>query len=144
VYGTVTVPPALLSGLPNSIRFNGPVGRDELYRAYRAADLLVFPSLCDGFGMVVTEALSHGLPVLTTRRAGAADRIRSGETGFVISSADAGELAAALDAAISRRTALADMRPAAWKAAASWQWSDYRRELGRVVVERYRAWPGPS
>jgi glycosyltransferase involved in cell wall biosynthesis len=145
VYGTVTVPPALLSGLPDSIRFHGSVGRDELFAAYRAADLLVFPSLCDGFGMVVTEAMSRGVPVLTTRRAGAADLIRSGATGVLVEPADTDDLAGAIEKAITGRADLAAMRPAALAAAAGWQWADYRRELARVVSERYRAWQsGPS
>jgi glycosyltransferase involved in cell wall biosynthesis len=139
VYGTSTVPQILLAGLPDSIRFHGPVDRDELFRAYRAADLLVFPSLCDGFGMVVTESLSRGLPVLTTRRAGAADFIRHGENGFVIAPGDTSALATTLDYAIGRRSDLAPMRSAALNAAAVWQWSDYRRELVRIVLERYQA-----
>jgi glycosyltransferase involved in cell wall biosynthesis len=140
VYGTTTVPQALLVNLPDSIRFHGPVSRDELFRAYRGADLLVFPSLCDGFGMVVTEALSRGVPVLTTRRAGAADLIRRGDNGFVIEPGSADELASALEQAIHKRGDLAAMRPAALGTAAKWQWSDYRRELVRKVLEKYWMW----
>lgn len=139
VYGTVGVPDALLDGLPTSIRFHGPVGRDELFRAYRQADLLVFPTLCDGFGMVVTEALSRGVPVLTTRRAGAADLLVEGGTGFLVAPGDTEELVAALERAVTRRADLAAMRPSAVAAAARWQWADYRRELADIVFARYAA-----
>lgn len=142
VYGAVTVPPALLSGLPDSVRFHGSVSRDQLLKVYKDTDLLVFPTLCDGFGMVVTEALSRGLPVLTTTRAGAADLIRNGSNGFLVPAADADALAAALERTLSRRNELPAMRPPALEAAARWQWADYRRELARVVFERYRAWRG--
>jgi glycosyltransferase involved in cell wall biosynthesis len=140
VYGSVTVPPALLAGLPDSIRFHRPISREELFLAYQQADLLVFPSLCDGFGMVVTEALSRGLPVMTTRRAGAVDLIRPGENGMVVAPGETDALASALEQALTGRAALAAMRPAALAAAARWQWADYRHELSRVVLDRYHEW----
>lgn len=140
VYGSVTVPDALRAELPASVRFRGPISRERLFEVYKSSDLLVFPTLCDGFGMVVTEALACGLPVLTTVRAGAADLIRSGQNGLLVPAGDADALADALERAITRRHDLAAMRGHALDAAAGWQWADYRRELARVILERYRSW----
>ena len=44
----------------------GSVPQPELFGAFEEADVLVFPTLADGFGMVVTEAFSRGLPVIAT------------------------------------------------------------------------------
>jgi glycosyltransferase involved in cell wall biosynthesis len=52
------------SGLGDRVRFPGPLTGPELDRAYAAADLLVLPSRAETYGMVVTEALARGLPVL--------------------------------------------------------------------------------
>ncbi len=46
-----------------SVRFTGPRFGEELARAYAAADVFVFPSLTDTFGLVILEALSCGTPV---------------------------------------------------------------------------------
>lgn len=138
VYGRVTVPQEILNGLPDSVRFHGSISRDQLMQAYRNADLLLFPTLCDGFGMVATEAFAQGLPVLTTRRAGACDLIKHGENGFVVPPADTEALAEMMDWVLMNREAVRAMREPAIRTAAGWQWSDYRRELARTVRDRYR------
>ena len=52
------------SGTADRICFAGPRAGDELRRQYQAADLLVLPSRLEAYGMVVTEALAVGLPVI--------------------------------------------------------------------------------
>ena len=56
----------------------------DMPRYYAAADLLVFPSEGDVWGLVVNEALSMGVPVICTNRIGAAEIVREGEDGFVV------------------------------------------------------------
>ncbi|MEQ1871272.1 MAG: glycosyltransferase family 4 protein [Vicinamibacterales bacterium] len=57
----------------------------HIERCYAAADVFVFPTQYDAFGMVITEAMACGLPVITTSAAGAAELIEHGRTGFVMS-----------------------------------------------------------
>lgn len=129
VFGAMGLPAELLQNLPDSIYISGTVPHCELYQHYRRADVLVFPTLCDGFGMVVTEAFAQGLPVITTNRAGAADLVKHGVNGLIIPSGDANALAAALEWCLTHPKELAEMRQAAIETAASWQWSDYRQAL---------------
>lgn len=133
VFGAVTLPEALLKNLPPQIRFMGSVPRGELFQQMRESDLLVFPTLCDGFGLVVNEAFAQGLPVLTTPRAGAADLVREGGNGWLVPPADAPALAAALSRAIEERGNLPAMRVHAQATARDWQWADYRREIAKAV-----------
>lgn len=139
IYGAVLLPEKLLRGLPASIRFCSTIPHVELFTQYQKADVLVFPTLCDGFGMVVTEAFAHGLPVITTNRAGAADLVSHGENGLIVPAGDADALAQALEWCIGHRTQLAAMRRAASETAARWQWYDYRHALADNVTAGLRA-----
>lgn len=56
--------------IDDRVRFTGPLAGDRLDAAYGAADVLVHPARAEGFGMVVTEALGHALPVITTTAGG--------------------------------------------------------------------------
>jgi glycosyltransferase involved in cell wall biosynthesis len=134
VFGAIGIPDRILRPLPDGIELRGSVPRAELMEHYRRADALVFPTLCDGFGMVATEAWSRGLPVITTDRAGVAEMLRPGLNGLLIRAADADAIAAALDWCLSHRSELRGMREAALATAAAWQWSDYRQALADAVV----------
>jgi UDP-glucose:(heptosyl)LPS alpha-1,3-glucosyltransferase len=55
----------------------------EIAKYYAAADFFVFPTYYDTFGMVVTEAMASGLPVITSRAAGAAELIVHRQSGWL-------------------------------------------------------------
>ncbi|HVW19739.1 MAG TPA: glycosyltransferase family 4 protein [Opitutaceae bacterium] len=135
VFGSVALPDRLLQPSPAGVHFGGAVSRAELMQEYRQADALIFPTLCDGFGMVATEAWSCGTPVLTTDRAGVADLLRPGHNGRIFAAADAAAIGAALSWCLSHRRELRAMREAAYSTAANWQWSDYRRGLVEALRE---------
>ena len=136
VFGSQRLPAALLDGLPTNIKFHGAVPQSELLEAFRRSDLLVFPTLCDGFGLVVTEALSRGLPVLTTRQAGAADLVNDRVNGLVVEAGNTGALEEALRWAATHRDELHAMRAEAVRTAAANQWSDYRARFRDALTDK--------
>jgi glycosyltransferase involved in cell wall biosynthesis len=62
-----------------------------------AADILMLPSYREGFGMVVIEAASCGIPTLAYRIDGVIDAVVDGETGVLLGVGDVESLAAAMD-----------------------------------------------
>jgi glycosyltransferase involved in cell wall biosynthesis len=136
VFGAMGVPEGMLARLPEGIELQGSVPQGQLFTAYDAADVLVFPTLSDGFGMVVTEALSRGLPVITTNQAGAADLIEHGKNGFIIPAADPQALEAALRWCLDERAKLAGMRQAALDTARRNQWGDYRTTFTAAMAQQ--------
>ncbi|MFI5178700.1 MAG: glycosyltransferase [Vicinamibacterales bacterium] len=109
--------------------FHGSVPASRLGQVYLDAGVLVLPTLCDGFGQVVSDALAHGLPVVTTENAGAADCIEPGVSGFVIPPADEDAIADRLTWCADHRDDLFDMRRAAIARAATWTWADFRKKF---------------
>ncbi|MFG1780723.1 glycosyltransferase family 4 protein [Micromonospora sp. NPDC049048] len=87
-------------GLADRVRLVGPRTGAALHAAYAAADLLVLPSRRETYGMVVTEALARGVPVLATAAGGvpeALGRAPDGATpGLLVPPDDAAALAGAL------------------------------------------------
>jgi glycosyltransferase involved in cell wall biosynthesis len=113
---------------PGVIHFAGFAQREQLATYYALADVLVFPTHTDTWGLVVNEAMACGLPVISSSAAGCvADLVESGWNGRVVSSGAVGQLASAMDelarnaelrSLMGRRSAqrIAKYSPEAWAA----------------------------
>jgi UDP-glucose:(heptosyl)LPS alpha-1,3-glucosyltransferase len=75
---------------------------DNLWEYYAASDVFVFPTIYEPFGLVILEAMASGLPVITSRVAGAADVIIDGVNGLLITDpGDINDLAAKIKLLLS-------------------------------------------
>ncbi|HST64764.1 MAG TPA: glycosyltransferase family 4 protein [Mycobacteriales bacterium] len=114
--GSLTRDPDFVAGLPRTARFTGPLTGADLDAAYAAADLLVLPSRAETYGMVVTEALARGVPVLAAEVGGVPEALGDGPTpGLLVPPEDAAALRAALrrwldDAGLRERLRAAALR----------------------------------
>jgi glycosyltransferase involved in cell wall biosynthesis len=122
-----------LRGFADHATFVGTLEKDALRTEYRQADLLCVPSLSDGFGLVVLEALACGTLVLTTSTCGASDLIRRAANGFVIPPADLTALVEHLEWAARNRPLMRDMRSAARKTAELYPWTKFRQRLRNAL-----------
>lgn len=88
------------TGLAGRVRFTGPRTGPDLAATYAAADLLVQPSRRETYGMVVTEALARGVPVLASDTGGLPDTLGHApdgdRPGLLVPPGDPGATAAAL------------------------------------------------
>jgi glycosyltransferase involved in cell wall biosynthesis len=77
----------------DNVVFTGFHDEETLPLLYAAADVFVFPTLGDPFGMVVLEAMACGLPIIASSASGEiGDRVSDGENGFIIPPADSESL----------------------------------------------------
>jgi glycosyltransferase involved in cell wall biosynthesis len=81
-------------GLGASVTLHGAVSAPA--EALRQAGLLVLPSEAEGFGLVLIEAMSAGVPVVATDVAGIRDVVKNGETGLLVPPGDPPALASAI------------------------------------------------
>lgn len=111
------------------------VGEDEVMAQYRTHDMLVLPSTYEGFGMVVIEAMSQGLPVIATPVGCAPALIRDGDTGLLVALRSVPALAAAMRRLLGDPELRARLAGAALPLATSHTWS----RAAALTVESYRA-----
>jgi len=105
----------------------------EVLQEIRRHDVMVFPSLFEGFGLVVLEAMSCGVPVIATVQGGAPDFLSDGEDGFLVPIRSAEAIAEKLELLIRDRDRLSAMSQAAMRKAAQHSWESYRRHLVHTV-----------
>ena len=106
------------AGLDDRIQFHGECDDARLRAAYAGADLFVLPSHYEGYGMVVTEAIAAGLPVLTTTGGALSETLPPG-AGIAVPPDDVDALTEALAALIGDRARRHALREGARKARAA-------------------------
>lgn len=70
--------------LEDCVAFVGQIPNEKVPQYMAAADILVLPSLSEGFPVVILEAMASGLPIVTTRVTGLPEIIRDGENGLLV------------------------------------------------------------
>lgn len=83
-------------GIETSVRFLGELSHSEVQKWYANVDCFVFPSVSEGFGLVLVEAMASGLPVIATRSAGALDIVEDTTSGLLVPIGDTKSLADAM------------------------------------------------
>ena len=127
------------SGLGDRVRFPGPHTGPELDRAFAAADLVVLASHAETYGMVVTEALARGLPVLAADVGGVSEALGRGDDGtqpgLLVPPGEPAALAAALRAWLCDPELRGRLRRAARERRASLRrWADTTNVLAGVLT----------
>jgi glycosyltransferase involved in cell wall biosynthesis len=112
-------------GLADSVRRLGFVAAADLPALYHGAVLLVQPSLWEGFGLPVAEAMAAGTAVIASRR-GALPEV-AGDAARLVEPEDVGELAAAIDELLREPAVRADLARRGRQRAARYRWEETAR-----------------
>ena len=94
-------------GICAALRWTGYLGDEQFRGLYAGASLFVLPSLYEGFGMPVLEAMAHGVPVIATR-AGALEQVVA-DAGVLVDPDDDNALARAMESLLNDAAAASDL-----------------------------------
>lgn len=105
----------------------------EVLAEMAAHDVFVFPSLFEGFGLVLLEAMAMGLPIITTSHTAGPDLITEGEEGFIVPIRSPEAIAARLELLRAEPGRLAAMSAQARLRARDFTWDHYGETLAACV-----------
>ncbi|HEY2153518.1 MAG TPA: glycosyltransferase [Vicinamibacterales bacterium] len=138
------------SNVAHAVNFTGYVPFDDLPALYSLAEMFVYPSMYEGFGLPVIEAMACGVPVITGRTAALAE-IGGGATEHVdrIEAAELGDMLVALAGSRDRRqersaAGLERARTFSWQRAAQESLEVYRETASRRASQRVKPAASPA
>ncbi|HEY0844048.1 MAG TPA: glycosyltransferase family 1 protein [Noviherbaspirillum sp.] len=108
------------------VRMLGYVAQDELPAIYAGAQLLVYPSLYEGFGLPPLEAMACGVPVIASRRASLPEVV--GEAGVMVEPLDTDAVARSMRALVEDPALHASLRLAGRERAQMFSWRRFAHE----------------
>jgi len=131
----------LLRRYAGTFKYIDSVSGSRLYEYYSRGTVFVMPSIDDGFGMVILQAMACGLPVICTDHTGGLDIVEEGKNGFIVPIRDVEALKAKLlqlyrDPDLRRELG----EQAKQKVRRGFSWDDY----GKRVIGEYRRILGES
>lgn len=118
------------------ITYRGVLKGLELSKAYANASILLMPTIEDGFGLVITEAMSHGTAVITTSHSIGADLICNGKDGFIVAPRDSNAILNVFNRVAADAELLNEVSKNALKKSQSFQnWDSYATTLIDTVEQ---------
>ena len=109
------------------------MSHDGILKLMREHDVLVFPSLFEGFGLVITEAMSQGTPVITTDRTIGPNIIEHNKNGWLIQAGSTDALQEAIENLLLNRNSIAEVGLAAMETSRQRPWGAYGKDLAESV-----------
>lgn len=134
VVGSEVAPCAALHNALASITWFRSLPHVKVLELMRSQDVFVFPTLFEGRALVVLEALSQGIPVITTTHSGASDVIINGRSGFLVPIRSVEAIVQALEALCDDPDLLAYMKEQALVVASQTTWAIYRDNFIRACT----------
>jgi glycosyltransferase involved in cell wall biosynthesis len=123
----------LIAGVRERVQVLGFVPHDQLPALYAGASVFCYPSIREGFGLPVLEAMAQGTPVITSTGTSTAEV--GGDAAVLVDPMDVDAIAAALEHLLGERARARELGEAGARRAAGYTWSRTAQLLAAVYQE---------
>lgn len=131
--GEIGISERIVSSLPANIVLAGRMPHEEISSVLLESDVMLFPSLGDGFPLSLMEGMASGLPCVCTENTGTADCIRDGLNGFIIPVQDSGAMFDKIKWFILHRDQIPAMAAEARNTVLNHTWSTYYECASKLI-----------
>ena len=140
LYTRASVDRDLIRGFESvDVEIRGGLTDAELAADLKRCDLVALPSIAEGFGLVILEAMACGVPVLCATSTGGADFLRHRQNGLLVEPGSKDAILRELEWALTHRDGLFQIGQAARAEAEKHTWAAYRRNFFAAYVASTRA-----
>jgi alpha-maltose-1-phosphate synthase len=119
----------------DTVRLTGRLDQAEIVREMHDAHVLVLPSVFEGFGLVIVEAMATGMPVIASTHSAGPDILREGVEGFVLEPDDVDGLVERLDELRKDRDRVIEMGNAACERAQEFSWQEHAQRVKHILSQ---------
>ena len=119
--------------LNEKIIFHGFFSGEKLNRLYCLADVFVFPSLWEGFGMVLLEAMQFKLPIIASNVAAIPELVKDGYNGLLVPPGDPESLSLAIKKLIENPEMRKEMGERGYQKASSYTWDKSCKQFYEII-----------
>jgi len=123
-------------GLASRVKFIGVVADQDLPSLYANAAIFLFPSLYEGFGLPVLEAMASGTPVITSNISSLSEI--AGDAALLVDPSDPRELAQAMTAVLSNKVLAGELRTKGLDRTKRFDWANTVRQTMQIYERVYR------
>lgn len=115
------------------VHYLGTMSHERVLDYMKEADILLFPSLSDGFGLVVSEAMSQGTPAIVSDHCGAMDVIQDGVNGWIVPSRDSESIVNKIHDILNEKSCVEECGKKALSTALERSWIQYGDDIYNVI-----------
>lgn len=121
------------SGIVSDLKFLDYVDENDIFSLYQASDLFVFPSLYEGFGLPILEAMASGVPVITSNLSSMPEV--GGDAVYYVNPYSEEEIAKAIYFVLNDRNTLGELRRRGLERVRQFSWQRTAQETQQVFEE---------